>query len=70
MAPLKKFFGIGELRFLLHGDDQIVHQLPEDINVHIFTRDEVREILDRGMIVQALMAAPLWKYFANDRTSC
>ena len=42
----------------------------EDINVHIFTRDEVREILDRGMIVQALMAAPLWKYFANDRTSC
>ena len=39
----------------------------EDINVHIFTRDEVREILDRGMIVQALMAAPLWKYFAAQK---
>ena len=36
----------------------------EDIHVDIFTRDEVREILDRGMLIQALHAAPLWKYFA------
>ena len=42
----------------------------EDINVHVFSREEVKGILDRGMIIQALMAAPLWKYFANDRTSC
>lgn len=42
----------------------------EDINVHVFSREEVKEILDRGMIIQALMAAPLWKYFANGRTSC
>ena len=38
----------------------------EDIHVDIFTRDEVREILDKGMIVQALHAAPLWKYFAQE----
>jgi len=39
----------------------------EDINVHIFTRDEVREILEKGMIIQALHAAPLWKYFAENQ---
>lgn len=35
----------------------------EEINVHILSREDVRELLDRGMIIQALHAAPLWKYF-------
>lgn len=37
----------------------------EDICVHVLERDEVRQLLDCGEIVQALHAAPLWKYFAT-----
>jgi ADP-ribose pyrophosphatase len=37
----------------------------EDIKVRIFTRDEVLDMLRRGAIWQSLMAAPLWKYFAE-----
>lgn len=37
----------------------------EDIRVHRFTRDEVRELLRTDRIRQALMAAPLWRYFAE-----
>ena len=37
----------------------------EDLRVHLMTRDEVRGLLERGGIVQALMAAPLWRYFAE-----
>ncbi len=37
----------------------------EDIRIHLFTEDEVREMLDEGEIIQALHAAPLWKYFAT-----
>lgn len=36
----------------------------EDIKVEILTEDEVRELLDKDEMKQALMAAPLWKYFA------
>lgn len=36
----------------------------EDIEVRIFTREEVLEMLQQGEIWQSLMAAPLWKYFA------
>ena len=36
----------------------------EDINVDIFTREEVKQLLEAGEIIQALHAAPLWKYFA------
>lgn len=39
----------------------------EDIHQHLLTRDEVRELLGNGEIVQALHAAPLWKYFADNR---
>jgi ADP-ribose pyrophosphatase len=42
------------------------HQEPsEDIHVHILTRDEVKQLLTSGEIIQALHAAPLWKYFSN-----
>ena len=37
----------------------------EDIRVHLLTPDEVCEILTSGQIVQALHAAPLWKFFAT-----
>ena len=37
----------------------------EDIEVHLFSKDEVREILENGEIVQAMHAAPLWRYFAE-----
>ncbi len=37
----------------------------EDIKVRIFTRDEVLEMLRQGEVWQSLMAAPLWKYFAE-----
>lgn len=35
----------------------------EDIRVHLMTRDEVLELLRDDRIRQALMAAPLWRYF-------
>jgi len=35
----------------------------EDIEVYQFPKEEVRQMLERGEFVQALMVAPLWKYF-------
>lgn len=37
----------------------------EDIQVDIMTQQEVLQLLREGEIVQALHAAPLWKYFAE-----
>ena len=37
----------------------------EDIEVRLFSRDEVMEMLEKSEIWQSLMAAPLWKYFAK-----
>lgn len=37
----------------------------EDIQVRIFTRNEVLQMLRSGEMWQSLMAAPLWKYFAE-----
>lgn len=54
--------------FLAVGVEKIVERHPEeseDIEVHLFTEQEVREILEQGGIVQALHAAPLWRYFAE-----
>ena len=36
----------------------------EDITVHLLSEAEVRALLENDEIRQALMAAPLWKYFA------
>lgn len=41
----------------------------EDIDVKLFSRSEVRSMLERGEIWQSLMAAPLWKMFAEDGLS-
>lgn len=38
----------------------------EDIDVYLFNKDEVRRMLENGEIKQALMAAPLWRYFAEN----
>ncbi len=54
--------------FLVTGVEKMrePHQEPsEDIHVHILTRDEVLQLLTSGEIIQALHAAPLWKYFAS-----
>ena len=37
----------------------------EDINVDLFTREEVEELLRTGQIIQAMHLAPLWKYIAT-----
>lgn len=39
----------------------------EDIEVRLFSRDEVMEMLEKGEIWQSLMAATLWKYFAKEK---
>ena len=42
------------------------HQEPtEDIGVHLFQPEQVKEMLDDGEIIQALHAAPLWRFFAE-----
>ena len=37
----------------------------EDLEPRMFSREEVLDMLQKGEIWQALMVAPLWKYFAN-----
>ena len=39
----------------------------EDLEPRIFSREEVLDMLQKGEIWQALMAAPLWKYFASEK---
>lgn len=39
----------------------------EDISVHLLTAEEVKAILLRDGIKQALQAAPLWKYFTENK---
>lgn len=39
----------------------------EDLTVHILTLDEVKKLLETDQIKQAIHAAPLWKYFAENR---
>ncbi len=39
----------------------------EDITVRLFEPHEVREMLESGHIVQALHAAPLWKFFCEQK---
>lgn len=35
----------------------------EDLDVYLLTEQQVRDILERDELKQALMVAPLWKYF-------
>ena len=38
----------------------------EDLSVHLLTLDEVRSLMKNRQIIQALMLAPLWRYFAEN----
>lgn len=40
-------------------------EVTEDIRVHLLTRSELEQVLQSGEIIQALHAAPLWKYLAE-----
>ena len=37
--------------------------------MHLLSREELLDLLQRGEIKQALMAAPLWKYFYSIATA-
>ena len=55
--------------FLAEGVEQIDTQHldgAEDISVHLLSKQEVLELLETDSIIQALMAAPLWKWFATE----
>lgn len=55
--------------FVAHGVEQLDKEQhldkTEDIAVHLVSRQELFELLSNGEIKQAMMAAPLWKYFAS-----
>ena len=56
--------------FLATGVEKVREQhqeKTEDIHVHIMTQADVRQLLEQGEIIQALHAAPLWKYFATQK---
>ena len=38
----------------------------EDITIHLMSKQEVYELLKNGHFAQALMVAPLWRYFAEN----
>lgn len=55
--------------FLATGVEKIGEQHldpTEDLRVHLLTREEVLELLRTDRIQQALMAAPLWRYFCEN----
>ncbi|MCQ2348632.1 MAG: NUDIX hydrolase [Paludibacteraceae bacterium] len=54
--------------FLARGVERLEAQhqeSTEDICVHVMGKDDVWQLLQQGEIIQALHAAPLWKYFAS-----
>lgn len=57
--------------FLAQGVERVSEQHlepTEDIEVLLMSRDEVYELLRANQMLQALMAAPLWRYFAEHPT--
>lgn len=38
----------------------------EDLSVHLFSKEKVKEMLAHGEFMQSLMVSPLWKYFATE----
>lgn len=53
--------------FVAEGVEKIADPTPEeseDLRIHLFTLDEVKNLLMKGEIIQATMVAPLWKYLA------
>ena len=55
--------------FLATGVEKVAGQhldATEDIDVFLLEQDYVRDLLQHNQILQALMAAPLWKYFYDN----
>ncbi len=55
--------------FLATGVEPVTRQhldQGEDLTVHLMEREQLLDLLEKGEIRQALMAAPLWKYFYNE----
>lgn len=53
--------------YLARGVEKISEQhldLTEDIEVYLYERAQVFDMLKKGVFQQALMVAPLWKYFS------
>lgn len=56
--------------FLAVGVEHVAEQHlddTEELTYHVLSREDVLGILQRGEIMQALMAAPLWKYFYEQK---
>lgn len=56
--------------FIAKGVEKVSSQrldTTEDITVHLFTKDELIGLLLRDEMKQALMAAPLWRYIAENK---
>lgn len=56
--------------FLAEGVELVTERHPEeneDIEVHLYSMEEVRDILERGEMIQAMHLAPLWRYFAEKK---
>ncbi|MCD7899502.1 MAG: NUDIX hydrolase [Bacteroides sp.] len=56
--------------FLVHDVELISSQHledTEDLSVHLLSIEEVKELLQNNQIKQALMAAPLWKFIAENK---
>lgn len=54
--------------FVAEGVEKVSTQhldVTEDIEVHTFPQDEVKDMIRRGEFMQALMVAPLLKYFSG-----
>lgn len=41
----------------------------EDIEVYLFPKEKVKEMLQQGEFMQALMVAPLYRYFSGCKQS-
>jgi 8-oxo-dGTP pyrophosphatase MutT (NUDIX family) len=39
----------------------------EELEVYLLSREKVWELLKTNQFVQALMVAPLWKFFSNEK---
>lgn len=45
--------------------DEQQQETTEEIKVHLMCEKEVRAILNKGLMPEGVMAAPLWQYLAN-----
>ena len=56
--------------FLAVGVEKISEQLldvTEELTVHLMSEDEIKSLLENDQIYQALMVAPLYKYFSDKK---